>query len=113
MYAHNYTKRLSLTHVQVFLPSTRNSDEAHVHLLQATSPVAFLYTPEFKGKVQALRVQYPKMNIFEIPSLDSMLAGDAQHYPYTKSFEEEEDQVSVVMHTSGTTGTALEEHMIC
>ncbi|OJJ56735.1 hypothetical protein ASPSYDRAFT_1182446 [Aspergillus sydowii CBS 593.65] len=88
----------------VFLPSTRNSDEAHVHLLQATSPVAFLYTPEFRGKVQGLRVHYPKMNIFEIPSLDSMLAGEAQHYPYTKSFEEEEDQVSVVMHTSGTTG---------
>lgn len=93
---HNNTKRLSLTHLQVFLPSTRNWDEAHVHLLQATSPVAFLYTPEFKGKVQALRVQYPKINIFEIPSLDSMLAGEAQHYPYTKSFEEEEDQVLFV-----------------
>jgi phenylacetate-coenzyme A ligase PaaK-like adenylate-forming protein len=52
------------------------------------------------------------MKSFEIPSLDSMLTGDTVRYPYTRLFEEEEDQVSVVMHTSGTTGIPLEEHTV-
>lgn len=89
---------------KTFLPSTRNSDEAYVHLLRTTSPAAFLYTPEFKNKVQALRVHYPEMKAFEVPSWDYMLAGETQHYPHTKSFDEEEDRVTLVMHTSGTTG---------
>lgn len=76
-----------------------------MHLLQKTNSTVFLYTPEFEGRVQSLRVHHSPMKLFEVPSWNYMSTRETSHYPYTKSFESEENRVALILHTSGTTGT--------
>ncbi|KAJ5084373.1 hypothetical protein NUU61_008952 [Penicillium alfredii] len=90
---------------QAFLPSTRNSDEAHLHLLKATNCNKFFYGEERQGRVLEIQSLSPSMNIFQIPSLHTMLKDESglRVYP-SKSFAEVEDETSVIIHSSGTTG---------
>ncbi|KAL2004119.1 hypothetical protein VTN02DRAFT_6583 [Thermoascus thermophilus] len=89
---------------KVLLPSSRNSDEAFQFLLTATECSKFLYSPERKLKVLEIKNNRPNLELLEVPSLDEMLEGETSVYPYTKTFEEAEDEVSFIIHSSGTTG---------
>jgi len=92
------------------LPSTRNSDDAFLFLLKATECSKFVYSAERKLKVLDIKKNRPELEILEIPSLAEMLESETGMYPYNKTFEEAEDEVSVIIHSSGTTGASGHPH---
>jgi acyl-coenzyme A synthetase/AMP-(fatty) acid ligase len=53
--------------------------------------------------ITGLLEAYP-LNVLTIPSLHTLLDGQAHTYPYTKTFEEGKHDPLVVVHTSGSTG---------
>jgi acyl-coenzyme A synthetase/AMP-(fatty) acid ligase len=83
----------------------RNSDEAFLHLLKSTDCHTIVYSSERKTRVLDLRRLRPDIQFIEIPSLSDMMAGETIAYPYETTFEEQENKVSFIIHSSGTTGT--------
>ncbi|KAJ9237119.1 putative nonribosomal peptide synthetase [Paecilomyces variotii] len=87
-----------------FLPSTRNSDEAFRHLFKATGCSKLVYGAERQQKMLDLKNAIPGLQALEVPSLQEMLAGNATVYPFRKTYEEAENEVCYIIHSSGTTG---------
>ncbi|KAL1969482.1 hypothetical protein VTN77DRAFT_8920 [Rasamsonia byssochlamydoides] len=94
-----------------FLPSTRNSDDAFLHLLKATDCQKFVYGAERKNRVFDIKKLRPDLEIVEIPSLSEMIEGQSPLYPYDKTYDEEEDKIAFVIHSSGTTGLPKPVHI--
>ncbi|KAJ9194745.1 hypothetical protein DTO164E3_7166 [Paecilomyces variotii] len=92
------------TGYKALLPSTRNSDDAFLHLLKATECNKFICGPERKARVLDVKKLRPDLEVIEIPSLAEMLASETQHYPYDRTYEEAEDEPCLIIHSSGTTG---------
>ncbi|KAJ5650094.1 uncharacterized protein N7484_003817 [Penicillium longicatenatum] len=91
---------------RAFLPSTRNADEAHIHLLKATKCTKFLFPEERITRVLEIKELYPDLEIFQVPSVKMMLADESglTPYRYEKTYEEVEDTTMCIIHSSGTTG---------
>lgn len=90
---------------KVLFSSQINTKEFHVSLLEQTDCRYF-----FSGlgvhvdDILAAR----QMRHVVIPDLEDLLdPTKAPHYPYEKTFEEAKNDPYVVLHTSGTTGTAV------
>ncbi|CAI7667563.1 unnamed protein product [Penicillium bialowiezense] len=94
------------TGYQAFLPSTRNSDEAHVHLLKATTCSKFFFTEERQTRILEIQALCSTLDIFQVPAVKTMLADKSglRHYAYTKSYADAEDDTILIIHSSGTTG---------
>ncbi|GAA87826.1 NRPS-like enzyme [Aspergillus luchuensis IFO 4308] len=88
------------------LLSSKNSDEAQLYLLHETKCNRFFYTAERERKVAELKQLCPELNIIELPRLDAILKGQegSRFYPFTQSYEEAEDEVFLIVHSSGSTG---------
>jgi acyl-CoA synthetase (AMP-forming)/AMP-acid ligase II len=89
--------------IQVFLPSPRNSKEAHVSLFTKLECKKLIVTeppmPCVPGIVNDLGV-----NKYTLPSLPDLLkAEDVKPYPYSDA-EEARSNPIFVLHTSGSTG---------
>lgn len=54
------------------------------------------------SEIQAFR---PDTAFHEVPSIAELFSTTAQPYPYTKTYQEAEDDVAIIIHSSGTTGT--------
>ncbi|KAJ5162913.1 uncharacterized protein N7500_004743 [Penicillium coprophilum] len=93
------------TGYQVFLPSTRNSDEAHVHLLKVTNCTKFFFSEERQARALEIQGLVSTLDIFEVPTLENILSDERglRHYPNTKSYAEAENNVACIIHSSGTT----------
>ncbi|RAL10259.1 putative NRPS-like enzyme [Aspergillus homomorphus CBS 101889] len=92
------------TGYQPLLPSTRLSDEAYKHILTATKCQKFFYTPDKQRRVSEIQTVQPDTKLFEVPSLVEFLETDSSPYPFEKTFKEAEDEVAIIIHSSGTTG---------
>lgn len=90
---------------QPLLPSTRLSDDAYQHILNATDCHAFFYTPDKQRRVSEIQALRPDTVFHEVPSIAELFSTSAQPYPYTKTYQEAEDDVAIIIHSSGTTGT--------
>ncbi|GFN14080.1 putative NRPS-like enzyme [Aspergillus tubingensis] len=86
------------------LPSTRLSDDAYQHILNATDCHAFFYTPEKQRRVSEIQAFRPDTTFHEVPSIAELFSTTAQPYLYTKTYQEAEDDVAIIIHSSGTTG---------
>ncbi|KAF7951992.1 uncharacterized protein EAE97_001489 [Botrytis byssoidea] len=94
---------------KLFVPSPRNSLEAHTKLLQdyrcekflfaKDSPVSRKIVNDIQTKVDLQTIAVPTLDYFLHPGFD------VPHYKYTAAFEEARFQPLAAMHTSGTTGT--------
>ena len=89
------------------MPSTRNSIEAHVHLLDALDCSNF-FVPEGPAHVletvKQIALRRP-LTTFQVGSLASLLEDEnVAHYAYTKAFDTARDEPFVAVHTSGSTG---------
>lgn len=91
---------------QPLLPSSKNSDEAQLYLLDETNCNRFFYSAERERKAAELKQLRPGLNTFELPALDVILKGEEglRFYSFTQTYEEAEDKVFLVVHSSGSTG---------
>lgn len=66
----------------------------------------FFYSEERRLTVLELQRLLPGMHIFQVPSTKATLSAHSCLRPYkmTKSYEESEDDVACIIHSSGTTG---------
>ncbi|KAM3075334.1 hypothetical protein ACMFMG_007227 [Clarireedia jacksonii] len=93
---------------KLFVPSPRNSLEAHVKLLHDYQCDSFLVAEESQVAqkiVNGIQSQI-KLQVVRVPRLEYFLdpANHARHYEYNKSFDEAKLDPFAAMHTSGTTG---------
>lgn len=72
--------------------------------MKATDCQKFIYGSERKHRVFDIKKLSPDLQIVEMPSLWEMIEGQAPPYPFEKTYEEEEDNVALIIHSSGTTG---------
>ncbi|KAI1615931.1 hypothetical protein EDD36DRAFT_402912 [Exophiala viscosa] len=89
---------------KLFVPSSRNSLSGNLSLFHELHCVKFIYTADIYAKAVELRENKPDLKLFEAPSHHTMLEGNAEHYPYNKTYAEAEHDEIFVCHTSGTTG---------
>lgn len=88
------------------MPSTRNSDEAFLHLLKETACNKFFFSEEKNARVLEIQALNPSLKTFEVPTVKAMMNDEAglRIYPYHKDYFEVENQTSCIIHSSGTTG---------
>ncbi|KAJ6186992.1 hypothetical protein N7519_001900 [Penicillium mononematosum] len=93
------------TGYQALLPSTRNSDEAHVHILKATNCTKFFFSEERQTRAREIQRLVSALDIFEVPTME-ILSDESglHHYSYTKSYADAENDTICIIHSSGTTG---------
>jgi acyl-coenzyme A synthetase/AMP-(fatty) acid ligase len=88
------------------MPSPRNSEEAHLSLLDRLQCTKLVITePQVPCIPVILRNR--KLRMMTLPSLSQLLeVGDVEEYPYKKtgSFAEAKNDPLFVLHTSGSTG---------
>ncbi|KAL3461224.1 hypothetical protein BJX64DRAFT_289599 [Aspergillus heterothallicus] len=87
-----------------FLPSTRLSDEAYQHILDATNCSKMVFTDETRNRTMDIKALRPGTDFVEGPSLANLLARDVENYPFSKEYTNLEDDVAIIIHSSGTTG---------
>ncbi|RAL04515.1 acetyl-CoA synthetase-like protein [Aspergillus ibericus CBS 121593] len=89
-----------------FLPSSKNSNEAQLYLLDETKCNRFFYSVERERKATELKQLRPELDLFQLPSLDDILESEEgiRPYPFTQSYDEAEDEVFLIVHSSGSTG---------
>ncbi|KAI9368851.1 hypothetical protein BJX61DRAFT_550058 [Aspergillus egyptiacus] len=87
-----------------FLPSTRLSDEAYQHVLDATNCHRMVFSRETLRRTMEIKAFRPETTYVEVPSTTELLDAETKPYPFTKSYDEMEDVVSFIIHSSGTTG---------
>ncbi|KAI9649088.1 hypothetical protein NHQ30_001655 [Ciborinia camelliae] len=88
-----------------FLSSHRNSIEAHLSLLEATS-CRHVMLPEGAPTVTKKILAARPMETFSLPDLDYFINSDdtIEHYPWHRKFDEMKDKPFLILHTSGSTG---------
>ncbi|EDU49070.1 ochratoxin A non-ribosomal peptide synthetase [Pyrenophora tritici-repentis Pt-1C-BFP] len=93
-----------ITGYKAFLPSPRNSEEAHLTLLERLQCHKIVVT-ESPLPCVGMILKGRKMQTLTLPELGQLLdVGDVEEYLYTKTFEEAKRDPVHVLHTSGTTG---------
>jgi hypothetical protein len=75
-----------------------------VHVLNKTACTKFVYSVERQQQVQELQQVQKNTQAWEIPGLWEMFDSKAECYPCEKQFTDLEDNASVIIHSSGTTG---------
>ena len=73
-------------------------------LLQQTKCTKFLYPKEMSQKVQDLQREKSDLQILLVQSLNEMLFGHAQYYPYEFNYKDVRWDPVLVLLSSGSTG---------
>ncbi|KAF7540165.1 hypothetical protein G7054_g1534 [Neopestalotiopsis clavispora] len=93
------------TGYKLFLPSPRNTLEAHLHLLSELDCHTFLTPPAFPLPIVKQILGQRSMHALEIPQLQHWIKDEpVEEYVYTKTFAEAYQDPFVALHTSGSTG---------
>lgn len=87
---------------QILLPSPRNNPDGQRSLIQATQCKTILHSAGMKPELLALLDEQTQFQTLEIPSLEDLMQGDAEHYPSLASDDPMEP--AIIIHTSGSTG---------
>lgn len=58
-----------------------------------------------KPIIKSVQGTVENLESVEVPSLDEMLEGESQPYPYKETFETAKQNPIVILHSSGSTGT--------
>ncbi|KAK3172369.1 hypothetical protein OEA41_005690 [Lepraria neglecta] len=90
---------------KILLPSSFVTAAAQIHLLEATGSQAYLCAASNRADVELLVKGRSSMRVIDTPDdCGWLIAQDAKHYPYTKTWEEAKNDPWIIFHTSGTTG---------
>ncbi|KAH7092027.1 ochratoxin A non-ribosomal peptide synthetase [Paraphoma chrysanthemicola] len=89
---------------KVFLPSPRNSKEAHISLLERLQCTKLIVTEPQAPCVPSI-LGAVRMQTMTLPSLNQLLQEESvEEYPFDKTFAESRNDPIFVLHTSGSTG---------
>ncbi|KAH8587061.1 hypothetical protein B0O99DRAFT_527411 [Bisporella sp. PMI_857] len=90
----------------LLLFSPRNPPTNTLSLLREVGVESLYYSAEYKEAATRFRSFMPGLEIYELPSLESMLDPSLARplYPYSKTYEEAKKDVVLILHTSGSTG---------
>ncbi|KAJ5945718.1 NRPS-like enzyme [Penicillium verhagenii] len=96
----------------IFLPSTRLSNEAYANVLGVTNSTKMLFSHEKLQRVLEIN-ECVTIDPVEVPGVTEIFDDicGLDHYPFEKTFEEIEDQVAFMIHSSGTTGMPKPVHL--
>jgi acyl-CoA synthetase (AMP-forming)/AMP-acid ligase II len=90
---------------RLLMPSPRNALPNNVSLLKTTECKVLFHTGPLVSQAEALQKLVSDLRISSLPSLEEMTASKVEHYPYTKTWAEAKDDVVMIVHTSGSTGS--------
>lgn len=83
--------------------SPRNSLAAHANLFNLLD-CRVMVTPNPRPPGVSAIVEYSKLRMIEIPSVEGLLSERFPHFKYNKTFAQAQLEPLVCLHTSGTTG---------
>lgn len=89
---------------QLLVPSPRNPPATNLHLMHQTKSTKVLHAEELTPLMKALRDLDPSVTFAAVPPFQDMFDGQAEQYPYKKTFEQARNDPIVVLHSSGSTG---------
>lgn len=87
----------------MFLPSPRNSVEAHRSLLQRLECKTLL-TPVPRPPFIANILAAHPLRTLDLPSVNTLVETEYPHFEYSKKYPEDVNDRLAVLHTSGSTG---------
>ena len=93
-----------LNFIKVSLLSQRNAVPTNASLLEQTRCSKFFHSSEMKPVIESVREAVETLEYVEVPSLEEMLDGESQPYPYSETFETAKRNPVVIIHSSGSTG---------
>lgn len=76
-------------------------------LFDATDCSRLVYTAERSQKGLELQNLRLGLDVKELPTFAEMLESQTSSYPFSKTYEEIENDTAFIIHSSGTTGTVL------
>lgn len=92
------------------LPLDQNSRAGHLGVLAATDCKTLLASQSHLDNWNALRPEIDSFQVFVIPELEYFLKlEETKVYPFDLSWEDIKDDVMLILHTSGSTGTFCQE----
>ncbi|KEF56727.1 uncharacterized protein A1O9_06917 [Exophiala aquamarina CBS 119918] len=86
------------------LPSPRGSIEGFVYLITQSGCKDFFFSSEQQTKVREVKARVKDVRFWQTPTLAEMLAGRTVPYPFSKTFDEAENDWAIIIHSSGSTG---------
>lgn len=88
------------------LPLNQNSRAGHLNVLGATDCKTLLASKDQLEAWNALRPEIDSFKVLVIPELEYFLkVEETKTYPFNLSWEDIKDDVMLILHTSGSTGT--------
>ncbi|KAF3392431.1 Iterative polyketide synthase CazM [Penicillium rolfsii] len=94
---------MRLRHTAVLL-SSRNSEDASSHVLNAVNCSLFIYTPERGRQVDEIKAANPSLQSWVAPELWEIFDRQSLTPIVKEPADDPEDRVAVYIHSSGTTG---------
>lgn len=88
----------------LLIPSTGNALPNTISLLKVTDCKVLFFSASMNKQAVALSELVPALTIIQVPTLEELVNSSAENYPYTKTWEEANDDVVLIVHTSGSTG---------
>ena len=91
----------------LLLASPRNAISNTASLLNAANCDVVFYTGRgspLESHVKALQNAVSGLKVYEVPSLEQMIAVKSGPYPYNKTYEQGKKDTVLFLHTSGSTG---------
>ncbi|KAL2043853.1 hypothetical protein N7G274_003373 [Stereocaulon virgatum] len=89
---------------KLLLLSQRNAIPTNVSLLQQTRCIRLFHSVEMRPVIEGVQGTVEQLECVEVPSLDQMLEGESQHYPFNETFDIAKRNPIVILHSSGSTG---------
>ncbi|KAL4966920.1 uncharacterized protein BDV14DRAFT_170376 [Aspergillus stella-maris] len=86
------------------MSSTRNSTAAHVRLFQMVGCSKLAVSIEKGYIADEICSETSNVQRAEVPSFLDLISNDCEAYPFEKTYEEIENEVAFIAHSSGTTG---------
>ena len=85
--------------------SPRNSIDGQKFLVEKTNCEIFLTTAETAPQVETIRKEVPQVRVFTAPTTQALLDSSLSVPPYSGRHSRDVSAESLILHTSGSTGT--------
>lgn len=87
--------------------SPRNSLEGQKSLVEKTNCNIFLATADMASQAEVIRKAVPQLMVFQAPTAQQLLDPNLHVSHYVGYHSHDADTLSLILHTSGSTGKSL------